>query len=111
VFAEAAADYRQTVLDAFRQVEDEMALAGRLATAEARQQAAVEAASRADRLATIRYAAGAADYLEVVTAQTAELDARRADADIHAQRLTASIDLVRALGGGWRAEDSATAAP
>ena len=100
-FDEAAADYRQTVLDAFRQVEDELALANRLARAEAKQQDAVSAAVETDRLANRRYMEGAADYLEVVTAQTAELQARQADIQIRTQRLIASIDLVRALGGAW----------
>ncbi len=100
-FDEAAADYRQTVLDAFRQVEDELALANRLARAEAKQQDAVSAAVETDRLANRRYMEGAADYLEVVTAQTAELQARQTDIQIRTQRLIASIDLVRALGGAW----------
>jgi outer membrane protein, multidrug efflux system len=102
VFDEAAATYRQTVLDALRQVEDELALTNRLADAEARQQQAVDAAQETSQLALSRYREGAADYLEVVTAQAAELDARHEDVDLRTRRLVASIDLVRALGGGWR---------
>jgi NodT family efflux transporter outer membrane factor (OMF) lipoprotein len=107
-FDEAAATYRQTVLDAFRQVEDELSLTNRLALAEARQQEAVDAAVATDKLSTQRYTEGAADYLEVVTAQTAELQARQADVAIRTQRLVASIDLVRALGGGWTTTDLPT---
>jgi outer membrane protein, multidrug efflux system len=107
-FDEAAATYRQTVLDAFRQVEDELTLANRLAVAEARQQEAVDAAVQTDKLATQRYTEGAADYLDVVTAQTAELQARQSDVQIRTQRLVASIDLVRSLGGGWTATDLPT---
>jgi multidrug efflux system outer membrane protein len=106
-FDEAAATYRQTVLDAFRQVEDELTLANRLADAEARQQEAVAAARETDQLALSRYTEGAADYLEVVTAQAAELDARRSDVELRTRRLVASIDLVRALGGGWGARAAA----
>ncbi|MGC1301331.1 MAG: efflux transporter outer membrane subunit, partial [Caulobacteraceae bacterium] len=100
-FQEAAANYRQIVLTAFQQVEDELTLANRLANAEARQQEAVDAAVETTSLATQLYIEGADDYLEVVTAQTAQLQAQQSDVQIRTQRLVASIDLVRALGGGW----------
>ena len=103
VFDETAAGYRQTVLDAFREVEDQMVLANRLATAQGRQDEAVDAAVRTTALATTRYREGAASYLDVVTAQTAELQARREALDLRTRRLSASVDLIRALGGGWSA--------
>ncbi|MFS3136209.1 efflux transporter outer membrane subunit [Gluconacetobacter sacchari] len=101
-YAEAAATYRQTTLAAFREVEDQLALLNHLADAAARQQDAVSAAARTNRLATIRYREGAVDYLQVVIAQTAELQARDDQITITTRRLTAAIDLVRAMGGGWR---------
>ena len=103
VFDETAAGYRQTVLDAFREVEDQMVLANRLAAAQGRQDEAVAAAVRTTALATTRYREGAASYLDVVTAQTAELQARREAQDLRTRRLSASVDLIRALGGGWGA--------
>lgn len=108
-FDETAANYRQTVLTAFREVEDQMALANRLASAEQNQQDAVTAAAQTNRLASIRYREGAASYLEVVTAQTAELDARRLAIDLRSRRLQASVNLIRALGGGWSAASDGAA--
>jgi multidrug efflux system outer membrane protein len=100
-FDEAAAGYRQTVLDSFREVEDQMALANRLAEEATHQSDAVAAASRTNKLAFVQYREGAANYLEVVTAQTAELQAEIAALSVQTRRLQASIALVKALGGGW----------
>jgi len=100
-FDEAAANYRATVLTAFREVEDDLALGRQLAAQEEDQQVAVRAAEHTRDLALVRYRDGASDYLEVVTAQTAALDAERSLLQIHARRLGVAADLVRALGGSF----------
>ncbi|AEI37373.1 MAG: efflux transporter outer membrane subunit [Zymomonas mobilis subsp. pomaceae] len=101
-FDAAAAAYRNTVLKAFQDVEDQLALANWLANAHTDQEYAVTAARRANNLATIRYKEGAANYLEVVIAQTAELQNRREAIVIQTQRLQAGVGLIRSFGGGWK---------
>jgi multidrug efflux system outer membrane protein len=98
-YDEQAADYRDTVLTAFRQVEDGIAAMRHLTAQLVDQRDAAEAAARTSDLAFTRYRDGAADYLEVVTAQTAALDAEDALLAAQVDRMRASVALVKALGG------------
>lgn len=95
------ANYRQSVLNAFQEVEDNLA-ALRILNQEAATQAdAVTAAQRSLDISTTRYKQGLVDYLEVLTAQTALLTNQRTQADITTRQFAANVLLIKALGGGW----------
>ncbi|HEX4986592.1 MAG TPA: efflux transporter outer membrane subunit [Burkholderiales bacterium] len=102
------ASYRQTVLVAFQDVEDNLAALGILAEEAQVQEKAVLAARRSVRQATDRYAAGAASYLDVVIAQTFSLVNERAALDVARRRMAASVRLVKAMGGDWTVADLPT---
>lgn len=99
------AAYRQTVLQAFQQVEDDLAELRILAEESAQQQAAVAAAEQSLTIANNQYQGGVTDYLEVITAQNVALTNERTAADLLTRQLTASVQLVAALGGGWSVKD------
>jgi NodT family efflux transporter outer membrane factor (OMF) lipoprotein len=98
-----AALYREQVLSAFRDVEDQLAALRILDEEAAVTARAVESARRSTELSTIRYKGGLATYLEVLTDQTIELTNERNAAALVAKRIVASAQLQMALGGGWNA--------
>ena len=100
-YNESAANYQDSVLSAFRDVEDQLA-ALRVLDRESQVQAnAVAASERSLTLANNRYRGGVASYLEVITAQGFALDNQRAAVNILIRRMTASVLLLKGLGGGW----------
>ena len=99
----AVADYRQTALTAFQQVEDNLAALGILEHEVVQQDEAVDSAKNNLRLFTDRYVGGRDNYLQVITAQTEYLDNERNQVEIRRRRMEASVLLVKALGGGWTA--------
>ncbi|OLF54630.1 efflux transporter outer membrane subunit [Pseudomonas chlororaphis] len=103
-FEEAAAHYRGQVLRAVREVEDNLGQLRDLRQEALDQQAAVNAAEHTQVLAMNSYQAGAVSYLDVVTAQTAALQAQRGLQAVQTRELQASVGLVVALGGGWKSD-------
>lgn len=102
-YGASLASYRQTVLNAFQDVEDNLSGLGVLAQAAQTQQQAVEAARRALKIANDRYTGGLVTYLDVVTAEQTLLDNQRLATQLLGQQLVTSVGLIKALGGGWDA--------
>ena len=100
---QATALYRNQVLSAFRDVEDQLSALRVLEEEAAVEGRAVAAAKRSTELSTLRYKRGLAPYLEVLTNQTVELTDERTAASLVARRIVASAQLEIALGGGWTA--------
>jgi NodT family efflux transporter outer membrane factor (OMF) lipoprotein len=100
-YDENVSAYRQTVLTAIQDVEDNLAAERLLADEAAHQRAAVAAAQRSLDISLNQYRAGLVSYLQVATAQTALLSNQRDALAVTARRFGASVQLIRALGGGW----------
>jgi NodT family efflux transporter outer membrane factor (OMF) lipoprotein len=100
-----AANYRQTVLSAFQEVEDNLASLRILSTEIEQQDAAVSSSQRNLNLANDRYRLGIDSYLNVITAQTTLLGNQRQAITLRLDQMTASVQLIKALGGGWEAAD------
>lgn len=102
-YEQAVANYRQSVLTAFQEVEDGISNLSTLAEALATQAAAVQDARRALEIANNRYVGGVTTYLDVITAQTTLLNSERLETQLRGQQMVSSVYLVKALGGGWGA--------
>ncbi|WP_251862759.1 efflux transporter outer membrane subunit [Achromobacter sp. Marseille-Q4962] len=101
VYEEDVARYRQTVLNAFREVEDNLANLRILADQTRAQDDAVQAAARAARLSHTQYREGSISYLDVIEADRSVLLQQRVAVQLSGERARSTVDLVRALGGGW----------
>jgi outer membrane protein TolC len=102
-YDQSVANYRQSVLTSFREVEDELAALEILAQQAEVQSGAVTAAREAERLILNQYAAGTVAYTSVITAQTVALSSEQIALGILQNRLSATVSLIGALGGGWDA--------
>jgi NodT family efflux transporter outer membrane factor (OMF) lipoprotein len=100
----AVASYRQTVLVAFREVEDNLASSRELAVQVAQQQQAVDASTQYRDLAMTRYQTGVDTYLNVLTAQNTLLGNQQTIATLRTNQMVTSVQLIAALGGGWSAK-------
>ena len=102
-YDESVANYRESVLIAFQQVEDGLSGLNALSQAAASQGNAVNSARRSLELSNNRYVGGVASYLDVITAQVALLNSQRLATQLLGQQMVTSVYLVKALGGGWDA--------
>ena len=110
IYQGTVANYRQTVLTAFQEVEDNLSTLRILSQELQQQNVAVESSQRYLTLADARYQSGLDIYLDVITAQTALLSNQRTAMNLRMQQMTASVQLIKALGGGWDVSQSTTAA-
>ena len=108
-YDQTVANYRETVLTAFQQVEDNLAALRILTQVIEQQDSAIESAGRSLQEAEVRYKAGLDPYLNVITAQTVLLTDQQAAVTFRMQRMVASVQLIKALGGGWDASQLPTA--
>jgi NodT family efflux transporter outer membrane factor (OMF) lipoprotein len=104
-YDETVANYRQTTLTAFQQVEDNLVALRVLQQEANNQHQATLAAESAEQIFNNRYVGGLDTYLQVVTAQTTALANERNDIDIMRRQMDASVLLIKALGGGWNVTD------
>ena len=109
VYDEQVANYRNTVLTAYQEVEDNLAALRQLQQESVSESAAVKATATALEQAQYRYKAGLVTYLEVVTAENTALQAQLANVAIQLRRMSASVLLVKALGGGWQGQGTKAA--
>ncbi|HEY3916441.1 MAG TPA: efflux transporter outer membrane subunit [Stellaceae bacterium] len=109
IYDQTVAEYRQSVLTAFQQIEDELAASRILEQQAAVQDRAVAAAQEAEQLALNQYRAGTIDYTTVVTAQATALSDEETAVNLRQTRFVASVNLIEALGGGWSANALPTA--
>ena len=100
-YDESVANYRETVLTAFQQVEDNLASLRILSVEIQQQDTAVGSADRALKVATDRYKLGIDPYLNVITAQTTLLSNKQTAVNLRIQQMTSNVQLIEALGGGW----------
>ena len=102
-YLSTVAAYRETVLGGFQEVEDNLAALRVLNQESSSAATATNAAQRSLKLSLNRYKGGVTTYLEVLTAQQAQLANQRTQADITTRQFAASVQLIRAIGGGWDA--------
>src|SRR5262249_46753727 len=100
-YAQAVAEYRQTTLTAFQDVEDALAASRVLEREQTYRDAAATAANEAERIALNQYRAGIIDQTALLVAQSTARDARISALQLSSQRLTTAVSLIEALGGGW----------
>ncbi len=109
VYEEDIAKYRQQVLTAFREVEDNLSDLRILEAQTQTQSEAVQASIRASQISRAQYTEGAVNYLDVIDAERTVLQSRRATVQLQSLQATATVNLIRALGGGWDSLPSADA--